>query len=112
MTGDRGQASVELVALLPLVVVIGFAVFTVLSAATAQELAAQAAQAGAVALLQDRDPESAAREALPDRVRRAARIAVTGRRVTVEVEPRGPVDALNTRLLARSAADAGPEAGG
>jgi hypothetical protein len=109
--GERGQASVELVAVIPLVVSVGFAVFSLLAAAAAGELAAQAAEAGAVAMLQDRNPEAAAREALPDGARKAARIAVKGRRITVEVPPRGPVPAINAQLVAHAAADAGPVPG-
>jgi hypothetical protein len=106
---ESGQASVELVAVIPLVVTVGFVVFSFMAAAAAEELAAQAAKAGAVALLQDRDPTEAARAALPGGSRRSARVAVDGRRVTVRVRPRGPIGPINDRLTARAAADAGPE---
>ena len=92
-----GQASVELVAFLPLMVGLGFALFSVISAAAARELAAQAAEAGAIALLQDRDPRAAARAALPDD-RSGATIEVERRRVAVTVRPRGPIGRLNEAL--------------
>ncbi len=106
--GEAGQASVELVAFLPLMVVLGFALFSVVSAASARELASQAAEAGAVALLQDRDPRAAARAALPDDGA-GAEIEVAQRRVEVTVRPRGPIARLNAALEARAAAAAGPE---
>jgi hypothetical protein len=109
LAGDSGQASVELVAVIPLVVTVGFVVFSFMAAAAAEELAAQAAKAGAIALLQDRDPTEAARAALPGGSRRSAQIKVDGRRITVHVRPRGPIGPINNRLTARAAANAGPE---
>jgi Flp pilus assembly protein TadG len=106
---ESGQASVELVAVIPLVVTVGFVVFSFMAAAAAEELAAQAAKAGAIALLQDRDPTEAARAALPGGSRRAALVSVDGRRVTVRIRPRGPIGPINDRLTARAAANAGPE---
>lgn len=108
--GAAGQATVELVGLLPLLVAAGFGVFSVLAAAKAEELASNAAEAGAVAVLQDHDPEEAARAALPGWSRRQATIRVAGRRVTVRVRPRGPFGPVNERLTASVTADAGPEA--
>ena len=61
--GESGQASVELVALLPLVVVIGLTALSLLAAHSAAEHAGQAAHAGAMAILQDGDPRRAARAA-------------------------------------------------
>lgn len=106
---QRGQATVELVGLLPLVIAVAFAVFTLLAAGRAGELAANAAGAGAVALLQDSDAARAARAALPAQADREVRIVVTGRVVTVTVQPRLPVPALAAALAATRRADAGPE---
>ena len=58
---ERGQASVELVAVLPLAVVVALAAGQAVAAGAAAELAGHAAEAGAVALLQDGDPRRAAR---------------------------------------------------
>jgi hypothetical protein len=107
---ESGQASVELVALLPLLVALGFGLLQLLAAGAAQEAADGAAEAGAVALLQDADPRAAARDALPGWSRRRARIVVEGRRVRVHVRPRGPVPALARRLEAAAVAHAGPSA--
>jgi hypothetical protein len=111
MTSDeRGQATVELVALLPLALAAALAGATVLAGQAAGEQAGQAAQAGAMALLQGGDPRSAARRALPGSVRSRATIEITGRRVTVHVRPRLPIAALARPLTARATAAAGPDA--
>jgi len=105
---EGGQASVELVALLPLLATVAFGVLQLLAAGAAEEVADASAEAGAVALLQDRDPREAARGALPGWARDRSSIRVRGREVRVEVRPRGPVPALARRLTASAVADAGP----
>jgi hypothetical protein len=105
VTGEHGQATVELAALLPLVLVIALAGYALLSSLAAGEQSGVAAEAGAIALLQDRDPAAAARSALPPKTHAAVR--VSGRAVTVTVHPRVP---LVARLLrTRVTAHAGPE---
>ena len=107
MTGERGQATVELAALLPVVAVIALAGYALLAGLAAGEQAGVAAEAGAIALLQDRDAATAARNALPAAARRSATVRVDGRRVTVALRPRVP---LVARLLhTRASAHAGPE---
>jgi hypothetical protein len=106
---ETGQSAVELVAVLPLVLLIAFAGFTVLSARSAADRAAAAAQAGAMALLQDEDPREAARASLPTPARDDASIRVDGRRVHVTVRPTGVLPPLARALRASSVADAGPE---
>ena len=108
---QNGQATVELVGLLPIVAAVAFAVFTVLAAGRAGELAANAAGAGAVALLQDADAAKAARAALPGQSDHEVSIVVSGRVVTVTVEPRLPLPALASALAATRSADAGPKTG-
>ncbi len=80
--------------------------YTVLAALAAHEQAGAAAEAGAVALLQDRDAHAAARDALPAAARGRATVALDGGRVRVAVRPRVPL--LASRLEARVTADAGP----
>jgi hypothetical protein len=106
--GERGQASVELVALTPLVVAIVLAAAQVLAAGAARELAGHAAGAGAVALLQGADAEAAAREAVPGWSRGRLRVRVDGRRVRVRLRPRAFVPGLAGLLETTGAADAGP----
>jgi hypothetical protein len=104
---ERGQATVELVALLPLVMAIALAAATVLAGQAAAEQAGQAAEAGAIAILHGRDPEQAARSAIPARAR--ARITRAGSRITVTVRPPVPLGFLSAALEATATADAGPE---
>jgi hypothetical protein len=108
VTGARGQASVELVGILPLLLVVVLGAAQLLAAGLCREYAAQSARAGAEALIQGRDPRVAAREAVPGWSRRTVDVAVDGRRVIVRVRPRAALPGLASVLAAESAADAGP----
>ena len=107
--GEAGQASIELVAVLPLALIVGFAILTLLAARAASGQAAAAAQAGAMALIQDTDAGDAARAALPRAARRRARIDVHGRAITVTVRPDTELGFLANALSATASANAGPE---
>ncbi|WP_147447641.1 hypothetical protein [Solirubrobacter pauli] len=88
---------------------IGLVGFSFVAASTAHEQAGEAAEAGALALLQGgSDARTAARDALPEHLRTRATITVTGRRVHVRVRPRLPIAALSDRLAGEAHADAGP----
>ena len=102
-----GQASVELVGLLPLVVAVGLAAWSFVASWAAHEQAGAAAQAGAIALLRGGDARAAARAALPADA--DASVALDARRVTVRVEPRLPLPGVGEMLAARAEAHAGPE---
>jgi hypothetical protein len=106
--GPRGQASVELLGLLPLAVLVALAIGQLLAAGSARELAGNAAEAGAAALLQGLDPTEAARNALPGWSRDRASVHVAGHRVEVRLRPRTVVPLLANRLEAHVSADAGP----
>ena len=106
---QNGQATVELVALLPLLLITPLAAAAVIAAHAAAEQAGQAAEAGAVALLRGDDPRAAALRALPEPARHRAAIAIRGRRVTVALGPRLPIHTLERPLIARVTVDAGPE---
>jgi hypothetical protein len=110
IAAPAGQASVELVALLPLAALVALAIGQLLAAGAAGELAGNAAEAGAAALLQGADPAAAARAALPGWSRDRAVVHVAGRRVEVRVRPRTVVPLLADRLVATASADAGPSA--
>src|SRR5918911_2503584 len=71
---ERGQASVELVAVLPLLVLVGFAVWQAAVAGQAIWLAGAAARAAARAQALGADPSPAARGALPPRFERGLRV--------------------------------------
>jgi len=108
--GSRGQATVELVAILPLGLLVALTIAQLLAAGSARELAGNAAEAGAAALLQGSDPGKAARDALPGWSRDRATIRVAGRRVEVRLRPRAVVPLLADRLEAHATADSGPGA--
>jgi hypothetical protein len=62
---ERGQASVELIAVLPLALLVGLVAWQVALAGHTAWLSAQAARVAARAAAVGRDPEAAARSALP-----------------------------------------------
>jgi hypothetical protein len=104
--GERGQSTIEVVAVLPLVLLLGLALMTLLAGRSASEGAAAAAHAGAMALIQDEDPKAAARAAIPGR---RATIDIAGRRITVTVRPRLTLSFAPDLLVGKATADAGPE---
>jgi hypothetical protein len=108
----RGQASIELLGLLPLVAVIALVAMTVIASHTAGEQAGEAAEAGALVLLQGGpdSPRAAAEQALGESARKRATITVSGRHVRVRVRPRlaVPVPGLADHLAGEADADAGP----
>jgi TadE-like protein len=105
---ERGQAAVEVVAMLPLLFLIALAACQALVAGLAREAAHHAAQAGAMALLQGGDPAAEARAAAPDWSRRHLSISVSGRAVRVRVLPPALVPGTGRLLAATSSASAGP----
>lgn len=105
-----GQSTVEVVALLPLLLAVVLALAQLLSAGLAREQAGTAAQAGAMALLQDEDPEDAVREAVPGWSRKRVAVRVKGRRVEVRLRPPTFVPGMADELTARVVAHAGSEA--
>lgn len=108
LSSVSGQASVELVALVPLATLIALAIGQLLAAGAARELAGNAAEAGAAALLQGGDPAAAARAALSGWARERTTVHVTGRRVEIHVRPRVVIPVLAESLDASASADAGP----
>jgi hypothetical protein len=104
---SEGQAAVELVALLPLVVAVALAVLQALAAGLAVELADHAAHSGAVALAEGRDGEAAARAALPGWASMRLHVDVDGSRVRVQLTPPSLLPGAGARLVATATADAG-----
>jgi hypothetical protein len=84
-SSERGQASVELVALLPLVVLVGALLWQAVVAGQALWLSAAAARAAARAAAVGGDAEAAARGALPPRLERGLRVRAAGEGVRVAV---------------------------
>jgi hypothetical protein len=105
---DDGQAAIEFVGILPLIVTVGLLVAQLLAAGAAHEAAGDAAQAAAMALIQGGDPERAAREAIPGWSRGRVTIEVDGRTVHVRVAPRVVLPGGGHLLASEGVADAGP----
>jgi hypothetical protein len=105
---ERGQAAVELVALLPLLAAVALGALQALAAGAAFELAGHAAHSGAVALAEGRDGAAAARAAVPGWSRGRIAVTVRGSRVRVRLTPPALVPGLGSRLAATATADAGP----
>lgn len=112
VAADRGQSSVELVAMLPLLVAVVLSVAQLLAAGVAHELAGHAAENGAIALAEGEDAADAVREALPGWARDRVRVRVHGRRVQVHLTPVTPFPGVGEALAADSRADAGPATAG
>jgi hypothetical protein len=101
---QRGQATVELVAALPALLLAGYLAFQLLAAGYALTLADGAAEAGALALASGRPALRAARGALPGWAARDVEVTVSGGRVTVRLRPPAPIDAIGERLAVTSTA--------
>lgn len=104
---EDGQATIELVAITPLMVALALAVAQVLAAGAARELAGHAAEAGALAKLQGGDAEVAARESLPGWARGRLDVEVEGEVVRVAVRPVPLIPPLADALVARARAVGG-----
>jgi len=111
LRGQGGQSTVEIVAMLPVLALAGLAILQALAAGAAQEYAGHAAEAGAVAIAQKRDPAKAARAALPGWSQRRITVTVRSRRVTVSVRPPALLAPVARLLEARASATPGPAPG-
>ena len=109
MRDERGQATVEVVGMLPLLAIAGLAKLQLLAAGAAREYAGHAAEAAALALGENRDPTAAARDAIPGWSTRRLTVHTHGRRVHVRLRPPSVVHALGDLLTAEADADAGPQ---
>lgn len=109
-TGSGGQATIELLAALPLLALAGAVALQLLLAGYALTLADGAAEAGALALAAGRPPRAAAEGALPAWAERSAEVAVRGGEVTVRLRPPSPFAAIGDRLTVTSSSYARPAA--
>jgi hypothetical protein len=103
-TGERGQASVELLAGLPALLLAGLIALQLLAAGYSATLVDGAAEAGAMALAAGRPAEPAVREALPGWARQRIDVGVSGGELTVRLRPPSPLEALAKRLEVSSSA--------
>lgn len=101
---QRGQASVELVGMLPALLFLGLMLFQLLAVGYAAVLAGNAAEAGALALAARADAAGSARNALPGWSRARATVQVDGGRVTVRLRPPALLAAVARELEVSSTA--------
>jgi hypothetical protein len=106
--GARGQATIEAIALVPVIVAVGLGILQLLAVGHASVLAANAAEAGALALAAGADVRAGARQALPGWSRARARVEVHGGRVAVRLRPPSPLRALAEGLEVSAAASVEP----
>jgi len=105
---ERGQATVELVAALPALLLAALVALQLLVAGYAMTLADGAAEAGALALASGGSAADAARGALPGWAEDDVEVAVEGGEVSVRLRPPSPIEALADRLTVSSSAAARP----
>jgi hypothetical protein len=105
---ERGQATVELVAALPALLLAALVALQLLAAGYALTLADGAAEAGALALASGGSAAEAARESLPGWAEDDVSVAVEGGEVSVRLPPPSPFGAVARRLTVTSSAAARP----
>jgi hypothetical protein len=99
MAEERGQATVELIAAIPLLLLAGVIALQLLLAGYALTLADGAAEAGALALAAGRPAKSAAEGSLPAWAEDRAEVAVRGGEVTVRLAPPSLLAAVGEHLV-------------
>lgn len=104
--GERGQATVELVAALPALLLAGLVSLQLLAAGYAMTLADGAAEAGALALASGGSAAEAAKAALPGWAKDDVSVSVDGGEIAVRLRPPSPIPALAERLTVSSSAAA------
>jgi hypothetical protein len=103
-----GQASVEAVCGIAVLMLAGLLCFQLLAAGYTATLADGAAEAGAVALLRGEPVGAAVRSALPGWARSRVKVLHLGETVRVEIAPPSLFDSVASRLEASSTATAKP----
>jgi hypothetical protein len=98
MRGSRGQASVELLGTLPVVLLLGLVMLQLLAVGYSAVLAGNAAESAALAVADGGEAVAAAREAVPGWSRAGMRVRVSGGRVEVRMRPPSALSALARQL--------------
>ncbi len=101
--GDRarcrgGQATIELIGALPVLLVVGLVLFQALAVGYTAVLAGTGAEAGALALSAGADAQAGVRESLPGWSRARASVSVAGGTVRVRLRPPSPLGRLARAL--------------
>ena len=98
LRAERGQALVELMGAIPLLLIVGLVALQALAVGYASVLAGSAAEAGALALASGADAKAGVREALPGWSRAHARVRISEGRVVVRLRPPSPLPIVATNL--------------
>jgi hypothetical protein len=96
--GERGQASIEVLAGIPALLLAGLVALQLLVTGYSLTLADGAAEAGAMAIAAGRPAAPAVRQALPGWARKRVGVETNGGRLTVRLRPPAPLEALSHRL--------------
>lgn len=108
MGREKGQATVEAVAAIPLLLLAGSIALQLLVAGYGLTLTDGAAEAGALALAAGRPAKGAVREALPGWARDGVDVTVHGGEVTVRLRPLSLFPVVGDALAVDSSAFARP----
>ena len=95
---EEGQAIVELLGALPVVLLVGLVLAQALAVGYAAVLAGTAAEAGALAAATGGDPRHGVRESLPGWTRAGARVSEANGAVRVDLRPPSLLRAVAERL--------------
>src|SRR4051812_20163666 len=105
MAAERGQASVELLGALPVVLLLGAVLLQLLAVGYSATLAGSAAEAAALAVAGGGEAGGGARAARPGWSRAGMRVQASGGTVSVQLRPPSPLaivrGALELRAIAR-----------
>ena len=104
MNEEHGQASLELLASVPAMVLALVIALQLAITGYTLHLADGAAEAGALAVAAGTDPEQAARAALPGWAAERVEVVTGGGRIEVRVRPPAPLGALSEALEVSSSA--------
>ena len=108
MAAERGQASVELLGALPVVLLVGAVVLQLLAIGYSATLAGAAAEAGALAVAGGGDAEDAARAAIPGWSRAGMRVESRAGRVAVLLRPPSPLALVRDAVELHASASVAP----
>jgi hypothetical protein len=108
MAEESGQASVELIAALPALLLAALVALQLLAAGYAVTLADGAAEAGALALASGGSATEAARDALPRWAEDGVAVSVSGGTVSVRLRPPSPFRVVADHLAVTSSASVRP----
>lgn len=102
LRAQHGQATLELLAGIPALVLAGLVALQLLATGYSVTLADGAAEAGAMALAAGKPVRPAVHDALPGWAQGRVDVDVRGGRLTVRLDPPSPLDSIARRLAVSS----------